>query len=84
MRRDAREPTDRGPELCVPIYGRRIWHMSDDRQVEGTVSPPFFGADLYSTTCESFPPAPPIHHSPIMGKDQPPDLKNERHDDDDK
>lgn len=73
--RDAREPTDRGPELWVPISGRRIWHMRHDLQMERTVSTPFFGEDLYSITSESFPPAPPIHHSPIIGKDQPPDLQ---------
>jgi hypothetical protein len=48
----------------VPIFGCRIWHMSDDRQVGGTLGIPLFGADLHSTICESFPrdPHPPLTH----------------------
>ncbi len=36
-RRDARESKDRSPQLLVLISGHRIWHMSGDRQVGGTL-----------------------------------------------
>ena len=34
------------PGLLVPISGC-IWHMSDDRQVAGTLGPPF-GGQIYT------------------------------------
>jgi hypothetical protein len=63
MRRgDARGPTDRDPELLVPISGRRIWHMSDDRQAGVLWVPPFSGLIC---TPQLVSPSPRAPHPPL-------------------
>jgi hypothetical protein len=61
-RRDARESKDRSPQLLVLISGHRIWHMSGDRQVGGSLGTPFLGQIC---TPQLVSPSPRAPHPPL-------------------